>query len=265
MNIDFFEHTNKNISKLNDSEKKMFDYVVKHLHCVKDMSIRELANECYTSTTSVFRFVKKLGFTGYTEFTNAIRITEYKFSQHDVPEVFTRKEYREEYLKNIIESVRVISSKQINRFNELLKNNPTIYLFSSGLSDDAASYAKHIFNSVGYVTVHPTKDYEIASAITQIKDTDILFAFSYTGCNPDIISIIENVKSNKNTKIVSITKATNNIIQSLSDVDFYVFSDELTYNGIDITSRISMIAIVEMIIYSAVQSNKDYVTTIPDL
>lgn len=42
---------------------------------VKDMSIRAISRECFVSTTTMFRFVRKLGFEGYSDFINYIRLT----------------------------------------------------------------------------------------------------------------------------------------------------------------------------------------------
>ncbi|EAG1142648.1 MurR/RpiR family transcriptional regulator, partial [Listeria monocytogenes] len=47
----------------------------------------------------------------------------------------------------------------------------------------------------------------------------------------------------------SITGADNNIIQNMSDINLYIFTDEIEMNNLDITSRISTIAIMELILY----------------
>lgn len=49
--------------------------------------------------------------------------------------------------------------------------------------------------------------------------------------------------------LISITGADNNIIQNMSDINLYIFTDEIEMNNLDITSRISTIAIMELILY----------------
>lgn len=57
----------KHISKLNNSEFTVLDYIVTNQMKVKDMSIEELADACFVSKTTVVRLAQKLGFRGYSE------------------------------------------------------------------------------------------------------------------------------------------------------------------------------------------------------
>ncbi|EHZ3605575.1 MurR/RpiR family transcriptional regulator, partial [Listeria monocytogenes] len=54
---------------------------------------------------------------------------------------------------------------------------------------------------------------------------------------------------NETPMLISITGADNNIIQNMSDINLYIFTDEIEMNNLDITSRISTIAIMELILY----------------
>lgn len=55
------------------SEAQVFDYIQKHTSMAEHMSIRQLASACYTSTGSVIRMIRKLGFSGYAEFQYRMR------------------------------------------------------------------------------------------------------------------------------------------------------------------------------------------------
>ena len=77
MKEDFFSVVVPYLSSLNETELKIFDYVAQNMHAVKDKSIRILAHECYVSTTTIFRFVQKLGFAGYADFINSLRLADY--------------------------------------------------------------------------------------------------------------------------------------------------------------------------------------------
>lgn len=250
--MDFFEQTNERVALLNENERKLFEYVVRNIHTVKDMNIRTMAGNCYVSTTTIIRFVKKLGFAGYREFIDSLRLTSHSLEHTDLPEVFWKRTYSEEYLKNIIESVRVVTQEQVAQFAGYLQHNPILYFLGQGLSGEPARYAYHLFTALGYYTYLPIESYERKSTLLQMKDGDVIFAFSFTGEDRRIIEMIEQANLKCKPKIVSITRAGNNIIQNLSDLNFYVFSDQVLYNDFDLTSRISMIAIVEMLAYSLI-------------
>ena len=74
--MNFYEQTSSCVSRLSPTEQNLFNYIIKNLHIVKDMSIRDLSEKCFVSTTSIFRLVKKLGYQGYAEFSQALRDTE---------------------------------------------------------------------------------------------------------------------------------------------------------------------------------------------
>ena len=63
--MNFYEQTSSCVSRLSPTEQNLFNYIIKNLHIVKDMSIRDLSEKCFVSTTSIFRLVKKLGYQGY--------------------------------------------------------------------------------------------------------------------------------------------------------------------------------------------------------
>ena len=43
-------------------------YILEHIYDLKDMGIKELAEACYTSTTSILKFCKVIGYDSYSEF-----------------------------------------------------------------------------------------------------------------------------------------------------------------------------------------------------
>lgn len=73
--MDFFEISSKNLETLTRNERTLLDFVVKNMDDIKDKSIREVSAECFVSTTTFLRFVRKLGFTGYSEFTTVLKFT----------------------------------------------------------------------------------------------------------------------------------------------------------------------------------------------
>ena len=52
------------ISKLNELEALVFDFIIKSPDQVQLMTIRELANQVHVSTSTIVRLCSKLGFEG---------------------------------------------------------------------------------------------------------------------------------------------------------------------------------------------------------
>ena len=56
-------------TKLNDTEQQILSYLEFHSDQILDIRIQKVAEDNYTSTSTVFRLAKKMGFSGYKELT----------------------------------------------------------------------------------------------------------------------------------------------------------------------------------------------------
>lgn len=253
--MDFYEKTSKILPSLSSSEQVVFNYVIKNLHVVKDLSIRELADRCFISTTTLFRFVKKLGYEGYSDFIDDVRETEFASRKIEIPNIVANDDYRDSYLKNVIEAVKVITDEKIDKFEKIMSRNPNIYILAEGLSAEPALYFRRLLISCGYNVEIPSEEYAFKSILKKVKKDDVLLVLSYNGNNRSVIHKIERIFAISTPNIISITRSDNNAIQNMSDLNFYVFADEIEYEGEDITSRIGMIAIMEILLYKRLTSS----------
>ena len=260
--MDFYERTSNLIPSLTSAEQEVFNYVIKNLHVVKNMTIRELSDHCFTSTTTLFRLVKKLGYKGYSDFIEDVREAEFESRKIEIPNIVANDDYRDSYLKNVVEAVKVITDEKIDKFDKLMSRNPDIYILAEGFSSEVTGYIERLMVSCGYHVETPKEEYEFKMALKKIKRGDVLLVLSYHGDNRSVIRQIERVLAISTPGIISITRSDNNVIQNMSDLNFYIFADEIEYEGEDITSRIGMIAIIETLMYRQIASGG--VTMLPE-
>lgn len=247
--MNFYEQTSACMPKLSNTEQNIFNYIMKNMHIVKDMNIRDLAQNCFVSTTTLFRCVKKLGYQGYSDFIEAIRQTESESRKIHIPSVVHNDNYRDSYLKNVMEAVKVITDEKIETFHIIMRRYPHIYILAEGLSREVGKYFSRLLTTMCYSVELPTEEYEFSSLLRRIKRDDVLLILSYTGDNRSVINQVERIFAIATPTIISFTRADNNPIQNMSDLNFYVFADEIDYEGIDVTSRCGMIAIMETLMY----------------
>jgi RpiR family glv operon transcriptional regulator len=246
---DFFEMTQAALPRLNSTERALFDYVVKNMDKVKDMSIQRFASERYLSTTTIFRFAQKLGFTGYSDFTNSLLITEHHNHIAQVPTVLLGRTYADDYLKNIMEAVRVMPTEKIEQVLEVLKRKPNVYILTDEHAFDIGRYCEKLFLGIGRRTYFPEVAYQVTAMLDLIEDDDLLVVLSYSGEDRSLINTVEHLLQDVRPFFLSLTRADNNTVQNMSDVNFYVFADELQLNGINLTSHVSMLMILELLVY----------------
>lgn len=250
--MNFYEQTSNAIVKLSHNEQNIMTYVIKNMQAVKNMSIRDLASTCFVSTTTIFRFVKKLGYEGYAEFIDALSKTEAETRKIHIPSIIEKENYSDSYLKNIIEAVKVITNEKYEKFESIMSRNPDIYIIAEGLSREIGQYFLRLLTTVGFNVSFPKESYEKTNVLKKIKRDDVVLVLSYSGDNETVVHEIEKIFAIATPTIISFTRADNNAIQNMSDLNFYVFSDEINYEDIDITSRIGMIAIMETLLYKRI-------------
>lgn len=249
MPVDFFTATQKTLPTLNQTERMLFDYVIKNMDKVKSMSIQKLAADRFLSTTTIFRFTQKLGFSGYTDFINSLLVTSHQNQQVEIPDVMHKKVYSEEYLKNIMEAVRVMPQNKVMQVRKVLERKPNVYIITDDHANDIGRYCEKLFMGIGLRTYFPEVSYQIKAVFDLIEDDDLLIALSYSGQEPQLVETVERIFLKKRPFLLSVTRADNNVIQNMSDVNFYMFAEEILMGGIDLTSRVSMLMILELLVY----------------
>ncbi len=255
--MDFFDRMNDRVPTLNSAEMKIFGYISKNMNLVKDMSIRELAQKCFVSTTTVLRTVRKMGFEGFREFQRSVFEYCCREPLSSIPESLTRERYSGSYLMNLSETMEVITENRLSQFYAYLENEPMILFYGGGLSKDVAYYAYRQFCILGYKCQILEDEFETSLWSGRMEDKDVVVIFSLNGESSGAIGLIEKVCSKNHPHIVSITKADRNSVQYLSDLNFYCFFDELSYNGFDLSSRGPMTAVVDTIVEQLVLRKKE--------
>jgi RpiR family glv operon transcriptional regulator len=251
---DFFDVTQGALERLNKSERSLFDYVVKNMETVKDFSIQRFAAERYLSTTTIFRFAQKLGFTGYSDFINSLLVTEHHHHALKVPSVLRDKVYADEYLKNVIEAVRVMPDEKVARALEVLVRKPNAYILCGTHANELGRYCEKLFLAIGCRAYFPEVGYQLTAMMDMLEDDDLLMVLSYSGEERELIQTIEHIFLTKRPFLLSLTRADNNTVQNMSDINFYVFADEIELNGINLTSQVAMLIILELLVYKTLDA-----------
>lgn len=254
--MNFFEIVSPYLAGLSKNDQELFDFVVKNMVEIRGKSIREVAAMAYVSSATFLRFVQKIGFSGYSEFSTVIKFTLLnQRAPEKQPFTVEQRDYRQEYLKNINESVRVIQAQKLEQVVNLLAQHPEVFFFANGVSKHITEYLYYLYTMAGF-SVHFPRDHDYRRlAIHQVNSNSVVFILSYHGNDDEHITMLNDFHRAKVTPtIISVTQADNNIIQNLSDINFYMFTDNVFLNGSDITSHISMIAILELILYQYIEN-----------
>jgi len=237
------------IRSLNQTERLLFDYVVKNMGDVKDMSIHEFARRQCLSATTIFRFTQKLGFSGYADFINSLLVTAHSQQNAVLPDVVAGRGYSEEYLKNVMEAARVMSPQHVDGVMATLARRPDIYILTDNNTHAIGQYCERLFIALGFHAYFPEAAYQMQNLANHIENQDMIIALSYSGQDAVLLDVVKRVFQKGRPYLLSVTRADNNPLESLSDANFYVFAEDIRLHGMDLTSSVPMLMILELLVY----------------
>lgn len=231
--------TYEQISKLNDTELIVYNYIVKNVNKVLNMNIRELALESHVSTATITRFCHKLDCDGFVEF----KIELKRFNEvNKMPEIddeitmlnqFFEYSKGKEFQDNINEAV-----------NYIIDSNFVVCL-GIGQSGSMAKYAARFFSNIGYYSQYI--DDPLYPPPTDHFEKCLLIAFSNSGETKEVIDQLRLYRGVQ-SRIISITNESNSTIAKMADLTIpYFIKKVILPSTKNISSQVPVVYIIERI------------------
>lgn len=195
---------------LSNSEINILEYIMENPEKVKKEGIRQLAKANFTSTASVVRLAKKLGYSGYNELIFDIK----KMTNGTVVEGG----------KSII-NTSILPS--LEEFNSYFNKENYIYIYGEGFCEFVTGYIhrKLLVKKYNVILLHGL---EIPIVYTE-KHNPTLLLISKSGETFSCINKIQQMKD-LNRPVVSITSNSNSTIAKASDMTFSIPDNNITDN-----------------------------------
>lgn len=261
--MNLFQYVEQNYSKFTKREKLIADYLLLKERKILNMSAKEISEITGTSAPTVVRFSKKLGFNSLNEMKLSLSIS---FENNKSDKKF---EYLDKDLsvRNIIDGIRqtfknivdvtsdLIKEDELEKAIEILINAKCIYIFGVGVSGLVGLDFYYKLSRIGKRCVyHNDAHLQVTSSVLIEKD-DVALVISYSGETREVILCAENIKKN-NVKLISITKASiDNKLSNISDITLNVPYVEKSLREGAISSRISQLAIIDMLFIGMAKNN----------
>ncbi|MGL4774190.1 MAG: MurR/RpiR family transcriptional regulator [Clostridium sp.] len=234
---------NIDINKLKDIEVEIYKYILKNRDKVIYMTIRELASEVHVSTSTILRFCKIIGCSGFSEFKSLLKLTNERSDDNGVIEDNTLEEFYERTLQTNLHD-------KIDSVAEVVSKYTNVIFVGTGASKFIAEFGANYLSNFGKLSFCLQNDFY---PLTSVKLEDhICIALSVSG---ETLSVLRMVKllRNQGVPIVSITNSKTSTLAKLSDykVCYYISKDSrydedekgLSYR--DLTSQVPTLYILE--------------------
>lgn len=223
------------IKSFSTTDMRIYNYILKHSIQFPYMSIRELADEIPTSTASIMRFVKRMGYDSFPELKYAYKKGEKEVSLYMVNDldetIDCLKKFNTPYYQDLFKEIAYI----------LGDANMIIF---DGMGDSAkiAEYAARRFSINGFFSAALTDPYQRVS----MDGTDIVVVMlSVSGNTPELIRKANGYKAAGST-LITITASDDNTLTKMSDHNISYYVNDVRTEEMSRTTQVPALSIIEI-------------------
>lgn len=253
-----------------DAEKKIADCILERKGDVIEMTVAELAQASKTSDATVSRFCRRCGFKGFhhLKINLAREVAEERDKKIQVSNDIMRDDIAQS-LQNILankvaeltQTVSMMVPEQIEKILQVIQNARMVQLAAVGNTIPVALDGSFKLNQIGIPAVSGTiLETQMAYAFN-LGEGDAIIVISNSGASRRLLTLIEGVKENGAT-VISITNNPESPIAQASDYHITTATREKLLMGEFCFSRVSAIAVMEMLYLLLASSNRESYDTI---
>lgn len=224
------------IKSFSTTDMRIYNNILKHSIQFPYMSIRELADEIPTSTASIMRFVKRMGYDSFPELKYAYKKGEKEVSLYMVNDldetIDCLKKFNTPYYQDLFKEIAYI----------LGDANMIIF---DGMGDSAkiAEYAARRFSINGFFSAALTDPYQRVS----MDGTGIVVVMlSVSGNTPELIRKANDYKAAGST-LITITASDDNTLAKMSDHNISYYVNDVRTEEMSRTTQVPALSIIEIL------------------
>lgn len=197
----YFDYSKgQNLSQI---EHEILAFLLSDSQNEQPCSIRMVAKELTTSTATIIRLCKKLGFSGYTAFTEKLRLEYTDHSPTEATQLLSANlnNHFTMYMKDYQDTLDALSIRDVTVFTQSLTTSHVIQIIGDE-SDAFITYIAAKLQSKGFrVLVSSSKD-TLLNFEKKLNETTLIVVFSRTfGSN----LLLEKIKKAKQKKVCIIS------------------------------------------------------------
>lgn len=245
-----YAHIKSMHGQLGRADQKIADYILEDTTDKKSLTIQGLADAVGVSTATVSRFVKRIGFNSYRDFSLSLAVPNQRsntffgeIETHDNTEQIVQKVFNGAH--NAIDATfEMIDPQFWHTAADWLIAARRVGLFGIGGSSIVALNGYHkLLRTPLDVEQHPDYDVQLMQSVRMRKE-DVAIVISHSGRNKDTLKITRQLKAN-NVKIIAITAFPNSMLASLADLVLASSAEEVNMRSESMSSLVAQITIMD--------------------
>lgn len=243
------------------SEQSIIDYLLKNPEEIRPLTTKQLADRCYSSSSTVVRLCRKLDCKGYNDFkilflseiekTNKAITTidaNYPFQKNaSLPEVCNS--LKNLYADAIFETTSLIDYESYKKAASILYKAKYIDIYGAATNQSLAYDFKMNMLRINHKVNIPMSHQELVVNAAYSTPEHASIVISYTGETPETLEYCKLLKAT-GSPMICITSLDNNSISDYCDISLKIVSKEKMFSKIGMfSSKISIMLILD-ILYS---------------
>lgn len=251
--------------QMTPAESEVVQYLLHNPEEAMELSVHELAERSFSSSATIVRMCRRLGFDGYKELRRSLQyeLAVRKRSERERRDEISKEDSLEAMVdkityKNIVsleETKNLVDIPVLQQCVDLLCSARTIYMFGIGSSLCVARDACLKFLRLGKSCVLNDDWHSQLLQARNITAGDVGLFISYSGQTVEMIECAKSLKENGG-RMILITRFATSELAELSDYNLYVAAHESLFRNGAMSSRISQLNMID-ILYTAF-ANADY-------
>ncbi|NMB24850.1 MAG: MurR/RpiR family transcriptional regulator [Firmicutes bacterium] len=253
-------------SSLRPSERKVADFLLESPDKVIYLSISECAERCNVSETTIIRFARLLGLSGYQELKIELAKTSVAPSSGLSEEITPDDTMSEAITKAlqanagaIMDTLGIMDLDNLERAIQAMLRAKRVLICGFGTSGIAGQYLAYKLLRTGIeVLWYPDFHLQLMST-TVLKPHDIVVCISFSGSTKQVLELAELVQS-EGIKVISITNYRRSPLAKHSDILLLTCSNENPFMSGAAASIIAQIAIIDALFIGLAMKNPGHST-----
>lgn len=226
-----------NLQKFNETEVKLYKFIIDNGDKIPYMTIRELADKVHLSTSTILRFCNKLNYDGYNDFKKGL--SKYLYQIQEKPPQSDLSELLYYFRRTNTNSFE----QKIEQGAQLIRIAERVIFVGQGSSGTLARYGARFFSNLGKFSVGLEDPYYPITK-DMLKNTAVI-ALSVTGETKEVVELINRLKTSK-CNILSITNQSNSTIAQISDWNIsYNMEPSSVNGGYNATTQVPVMFLIE--------------------
>ncbi len=256
---------NNRYNSLRKSEKRVAEFVQKHMEEVVVLSLRGLARKCGTSDATVLRFCRSLGYLGFADFKVSLVPELLRSSKKTYPEI--REKENSETVKEMLQrnfqqqldsTLQNCDDAMLTSIALHISQANKILIIGLGGSAGVAYIFCDSLGSLGIFSSFLRDRSIIQNVVSTLNSGDVVIGISHSGETEEVVSAVKKARY-YGAITIGITNFSPSPLAGVSQFTFVTGVPANLLGSYSCQARISQLGILELVLYelSEILTKKD--------